>query len=179
MGLVLAACGTGSRGLATDTSSADRPMADEQGSASVTDMSKNAGAGGATFERGASLTPTGALLTWLDAKTRDGEPRLLRLPLVLSRAEVGFSTRGVRLGAASDALSLYANDAALGIGLADHASAIAKTAPTCALWVEGYWRGQREGEYTFDVVKIDGPWEAGPGASPTHVEVALEEETQE
>jgi hypothetical protein len=112
---------------------------------------------GGTFVRGPSVTPGDKLIAWLDAQTVGGEPRLVRLPVVLSKGPSGFSTRGARIGAAAGALEIHCNDAALGIGLADRARQHCKQAPTCAMWLEGYWRGKQDGDYTFDVMKLHAP----------------------
>lgn len=85
------------------------------------------------------LPPAPALLAWLDARRRAGDR--LRLPIVLTRSDLGFSPRRARLGAAADAPALLVDDSALGIALADRARHAAADAPTLALWLEGQWRG--------------------------------------
>lgn len=112
---------------------------------------------GGVFVRGAAITPRDQLIAWLDQQVRDGQPRLLRLPIVLARRGPGFTTAGAKVGTANDALELYVNDTALGIGLADRARTACKGQPVCAMWLEGYWRGEQDGDYTFDVVKVGDP----------------------
>lgn len=93
----------------------------------------------ATFVRGAALTPKDKLVTWLDAQKRGTEPRLLKLPLVLAKRGIGFDISKARLGGAADAVEVFADDTALGVGLADRAASECAGKPTCAFWVEAYW----------------------------------------
>jgi hypothetical protein len=124
------------------------------------------------FVRGAAVRPVDELIAWLDAQTVNGEPRLLRLPIVLHRGDVGFSLRGARIGRDPDAVEIYVNDASLGIGVADRARTLCPIEATCALWLEGYWRREHDGAYRFDVSKIDEQIAALADAS--HVEVESE-----
>lgn len=147
--VMVAACNGGPK------STAPRPPVpvDAQESAAVNKTTPNAG----RFERGPQVTPVEQLIAWLDAQQRDGKPRLVRLPVVLARRGPGFSTVGARIGGASDALTVFVDDAKLGIGLADRARTACKDTPTCALWLEGYWRGQLDGDYTFEVTAVRDP----------------------
>ena len=110
--------------------------------------------GGGTFVRGVAVTPRDQLLVWLGQQVRDGQPRLVRLPFVLRRKGPRFSTSGAKIGGAPDAVEVFLNDAALGIGLADVARTTCKDAETCALWLDGYWKGEEAGAFTFDVMKV-------------------------
>lgn len=124
------------------------------------------------FTRGPGITPADRLIAWLDEQVRDGEPRLVRLPLVLGRGQgPGFSLRGAHIGSAADAVEIRASDSALGIGLADRAATQCGQAPTCAMWVEGYWRGKEDGGYRFDVVYVRDPIAPEAMGSADFVEV--------
>ena len=125
---------------------------------------------GATFEKGASLSPADKLVSWLDGQKLDGKPRLLRLPIVLSRGQMGFDTSKVKVGVGTDALEVYANDAALGEGLADRAETKCGDAAICAFRVEGYWRGKQAAGLQFDVNKAE-PLSADALAGATFAEV--------
>lgn len=124
-----------------------------------------------TFVRGPEVTPTAPLLTWLGAQVRAGKPALVRLPIVLARGPMGFSNVRARVGAAADALAVYADDSKLGIGLADRARTACKDAATCALWLEGYWRGEQDGDLTFEVIRVGDPVSAEALAGALHAEV--------
>jgi len=137
----------------------------QRGSATV-NKKPDAGSG-AAFVRGASLTPAAQFVAWIEKQTLAGQPRLVRLPVVLAKGSVGFSLRGAKIGSAADAVTVYANDAALGVGLGDRARTQCKDKPTCAFLCEGYWRGKQNGDYTFDVNKAE-PIE---GAVVGHAEV--------
>lgn len=101
------------------------------------------------FAGGAALRPVEALRAWLAANAG----RRLRLPVVLGRGAVGFSLRGARIGGEADALKIRCDDCALGIGLADRARQAAGDAASCAVWLEGFWRGDEDDPY-LAVVKV-------------------------
>ena len=144
----------------------DKPT--ENGSGS---MNKTANRGpAATFEKGASLSPADKLVTWLESQKLDGKPRLLRLPIVIARGQLGFDTSKVKIGTGADALDIYVNDAALGEGLADRAETKCGDAPTCAFRVEGYWRGKQAAGLQLDVNKAE-PLSAEALAGATFAEV--------
>jgi hypothetical protein len=126
---------------------------------------------GGSFVRGPSTTPAGPLAAWFERQVGNGEPRLFRMPLVLKQGSVGFSLRGARIGAAADAIEVYVNDAALGIGLADRSARHCKGRQTCAFWVEAYWRGKQEGNFRVDVMRVLSPIESDVVASANYVEV--------
>lgn len=126
----------------------------------------------ATFVKGAPLSPKDGLVTWMDSQLFDGKPRLLRLVIVLPKGQLGYEIDKARVGTATDALVVVANDAALGVGLADRAAdkCDGTDAPTCAFRVEGYWRGKKTAGLQFDVNKAEylAPDQA---AAITHAEV--------
>jgi hypothetical protein len=124
-----------------------------------------------TFVRGPAVIPADKLVVWLDRQQADGKPRLVRLPVVLKRQAVGFSIHGARVGVGPDALEIYCNDAALGIGLADRARSPCTEEPQCAMWLEGYWRGKKDGDYTFDVVRVHAPIAPADLAAADYAEV--------
>jgi hypothetical protein len=126
---------------------------------------------GGSFLRGSAVTPADQLVAWLDQQVRGGEPLRVRLPVVLANDGFGFSTMGARIGGSADAVTIFVNDAALGIGLAQQARKQCQDEPTCAMWLEGYWRGKQDGEYTFEVTRIHGRIAADALAAATHAEV--------
>lgn len=101
------------------------------------------------FVVGSALRPAEGLRAWLAANAG----RRLRLPVVLGRGHVGFLLRGARIGGEADALTIRCDDCALGIGLADRARQAAGDAATCALWLEGFWRGGEDDPF-LAVVKV-------------------------
>lgn len=128
----------------------------------------------ASFERGIALTPSDKLIAWLDGQKRNGQPWLVRIPLMLRRGAVGFELRGARVGTASDALEVLVSDVALGVGLADRARfECAPTANYCGFAAEGYWRGNQEERYQFDVTKAN-YLAIGELANIYHAEVEVE-----
>lgn len=106
------------------------------------------------FDKGADLLPTDKLIAWLDGQKRGEEPRLIRVPLVVPFVDGMFDVSKARLGAAEGALEVYANDTALGVGLADRAQQKCGQ-EACAFLVEGYWRGQQAGAYELEVNKAE------------------------
>jgi hypothetical protein len=111
------------------------------------------------FVRGPSVSDSAAVLAWL--ADRQAEQRRLRLPVVLVRGDVGFNLRDARIGG-RELLKIRCDDSALGVGLDDRAQQVCRDAASCALWLEGFWRG---GEArVFAVVKV--------GASVTDAELA-------
>lgn len=122
------------------------------------------------FVVGSALRPAEGLRAWLAANAG----RRLRLPVVLGRGHVGFSLRGARIGGEADALTIRCDDCALGIGLADRARQAAGDAATCALWLEGFWRGGEDDPF-LAVVKVGeriGPDELA--AAGAEIEVGAE-----
>lgn len=143
------------------------------GSGSSTVMKTPGSGSAATFVKGSALSPSKDLLEWLGKQKVNGQPRLLRLPLVLTKGPTGFDVSKARLGNGADALVVYANDASLGVGLAMRANQACKDsgATTCAFWVEGYWNEKSlAGGPELDVKKAE-PLAAGDLASATHAEV--------
>jgi len=159
--MVIVACSTPKRGgepNGTGSATMDKTMKRDGGTSTV-------------FVRGVAVVPVDKLVAWLDAQKLDGKPRLLRFPIVLSKASGEFDISSARLGADPAALVVYANDAALGNGLADRAISACKGREICAFWVEGYWQGKQELGYQVDVMRVQatiGPEEL---ASATQVEV--------
>lgn len=123
------------------------------------------------FVRGPSVHPASKLAAWFDGHIRRRDGRQLRVPLVLKRGDVGFSLRGARIGAAADAIEVYANDSALGIGLADRARTHCKGRPTCAVWVEGKIARDEEGQSRFDVMRVSAPIKPHALAAANYIEV--------
>jgi len=139
--LLLAGCGK--------TATVDKP-----GGNGSMNKTPNKGSG-AVFVQGPALVPKDKLVEWLDAQKLDGKPRLVRLPIVLPKGQLGYDISKARIGGAADALEIYANDSALGVGLADRAADQCDDAPTCAFRVEGYWRGKQLAGLQFDVNKAE------------------------
>ena len=92
---------------------------------------------GGTFVQGAALSPGDKLVAWLDGQKLGGEGKLLRLPVVLAKGQVGFQLRGAKLGTAGDAVTVDLDDTALGIGLGNRARKCAQDG-VCAFLIEGY-----------------------------------------
>jgi hypothetical protein len=154
--LLIASCGKGA--------TVDKPSGNGS-------MNKTSNKGsGATFERGAALSPPDTLVAWLDSQKRGSEPRLVRLQVVLSRGQVGFDISKAKVGGGADALEIYVNDAGMGVGLGDRADDLCGAAETCAFRVEGYWRGKQTGGLQLDVNKAE-PLDAAALAAATHAEV--------
>lgn len=109
---------------------------------------------GSSFDGGQPLTPADALVTWLDAQKRGDAPQLLKLPVVLAKGPMGYGTANAKLGDAPDALTVFLDDTALGIGIADKARAC-KDKPSCAMLVEAYWVGKgMAGDLELRVMRI-------------------------
>lgn len=98
-----------------------------------------------TFVRGPSAAPASTLIAWFDREARRGQPRMVRLPLILHQGTANFWLRGARIGDQSDAIEVYPNDGALGIGLSDRAMSRCRGKNMCAFWVDAYWRGKPGG----------------------------------
>src|SRR5688572_12206855 len=87
-------------------------------------MNKTMGSGSgsqAAFVKGAALTPSNKLVEWMDSQKRGSDARLLRLVVVVPKHMGVFDISKAKLGTSADALEVYANDSALGVGLADRA----------------------------------------------------------
>ncbi|MCX5743475.1 MAG: hypothetical protein NT062_13360 [Proteobacteria bacterium] len=111
--------------------------------------------GANTFTRGAPVSPAAALQSWLDTQKHDGEPKLLRLPIVLAKGAMGFGTANAKIGTGADVLTVFLDDSALGVGIADKVRACNQH-PTCAMIVEGYWQGKgMGGDLEVKVMKAD------------------------
>jgi hypothetical protein len=120
------------------------------------------------WQRGPALTSSPQeLLAWFEAQTDDGHARLTRVPVVLHKHAIGWSTTGALIGA----LEVHLTDAALGIGLAMRALACAED--RCAFLVEGWWRGAVDGAYEFEIGHASATaMTAAAYEAITHVEVA-------
>lgn len=148
------------------------PPTNGSGSTTVDKTMKPDGGGSATtFEKATPVVPTEQLIAWLEGQKLDGKARLLRFPIVLTKGAAKFDTSKARLGADPAALVVYANDSALGNGLADRAMSACKGQPTCAFWVEGYWRGKQDLGYQVDVMKVQSTIAPGDLAGANHVQV--------
>ncbi|MBA3542522.1 MAG: hypothetical protein H0T79_23100 [Deltaproteobacteria bacterium] len=124
-----------------------------------------------TFARGITVSSASTVLAWLESQTRGGEPRLVRIPVLLGTGMSGFSNTNCKLGTAPDALTIVLDDAALGVGIADKARSC-KGQPQCAMWLEGYWQGKDElGDYAFRVMKIHSIIDAKDLPAANYVEV--------
>ncbi len=119
------------------------------------------------WERGPALTSSAnELVAWFEAHAHSGEPRMTRVPIVLSKGVTGWSTNGVKIGATR----VHIHDAALGIGIATRARAC--TEATCGFLVEGWWRGAVDGTYEYEIRRASATSiTAAEVAAITHVEV--------
>jgi hypothetical protein len=129
------------------------------------------------FVRGPSVKPSFVLKAWFENQMFVRDARQVRVPLVLQRGTVGFSLRGARIGAALDALEVYANDSALGIGLDDRARTHCKASATCAFWAEGRMGREVDGSLRFDVLRVASPIEPPALAAADFVEIEVAEES--
>ena len=145
----LAACASDSASSKNQTPTTSGPAGGSGSAVSTMKPGNLKPTGGGTFVKGAALTPAKELVAWFEAQQRDGQPRLTRVPIVLKRGDVGFSSRGARIGGSPDALEVFVSDAALGIGIADRARKC--TGDTCPFLVEGYWRGDEDGAYHYEI----------------------------
>ena len=156
MALMITSCGKGA--------TVDKPSGNGS-------MNKTSNKGsGAAFDRGAALSSPDKLVAWLDSQKRGDEPRLVRLPIVLSRGQVGFDISKAKVGGGANALEIYVNDSSMGVGLADRADDKCGDAETCAFRIEGYWRGKQTGGLQFDANKAE-LLTADALAAATHAEV--------
>jgi hypothetical protein len=107
------------------------------------------------------------LVAWFEDQKRNGEPRMTRVPIVLSRGDAGFSTRGVKIGA----IEVHVTDSALGQGIAMRAMKCKDA--TCPFIVEGFWRGKEaDGGYHYEIRNAPKqPATADELAAFTHAEV--------
>jgi len=163
---LLVAC-TGGR-AAKDPSVTGGGSAAESGSGSMAQQMKpGAPRPSVSWTKGPAVTsPPNDLVAWFAAQQRNGEPRMTRVPIVLSQGDAGWSNRGVKIGA----LEVYISDAALGQSIAMRAMKCQDA--TCAFIVEGFWRGQQETGYHYEVRNAPKrPATADELAAFTHVEV--------
>jgi len=128
-------------------------------------MEKKPGQSSGTFVQGAALSPGDKLVAWLEAQKIGSEAKLVRVPVVLAKAQVGWGLSGAKLGTAGDAATVDLDDTALGIGIGQKARKC-KEAP-CAFLVEGYWAGGNK----LRVVKAGEPLAADELAKLAHAEV--------
>lgn len=124
------------------------------------------------FVRGPAVQPKTEFIAWLEGHILNAGRRHIRVPLVLKQGQVGFSLQGARIGSAADAIEVYADDSALGIGLANHALTQCKGRKTCAFWVEGRLAWEEGGAFRLDVMKFNSAIapEALPAADYIEVE---------
>lgn len=97
------------------------------------------------YVRGAAVVDRDALLAWLST-----QERRVRVPAVIARGQVGFTGRGAKIGA----LAVDITDYALGVPLSERCRQRAGDAETCAVWLEGRWKGEQEGRFVFEVVHV-------------------------
>ncbi len=140
-----------------------------------------------SFVPGPPLSPSGPLLTWLQA--HGGEPRkLLRLPVVVTFSNPGrFAIGRAWIGGApadappADAVELRLDDTGLKVSLVEHVRARCADdeAMSCALWLDGLWGPRVAGDpFGGGALPGAGParWpfavvEAGDVVDPAHVMV--------
>ncbi|MEJ7601058.1 MAG: hypothetical protein WKG01_24355 [Kofleriaceae bacterium] len=148
-----------------------RPPSGSAGETGSGSMMKTPGsAANGAFVQGAALSPGDQLAAWLDAQKLGNEGKLLRLPVVLAKGQVGFQLRGAKLGTGADALTVDLDDTALGIGLGNRARKCSLDG-VCAFLVEGYWQGKQGDAYKLRVVKAGEPLAADELGKLGHAEV--------
>lgn len=106
------------------------------------------------------------LVTWFEGQQRGGEPRMTRVPIVMTKGDAGWSTSGVAIGS----LSVRIVDTALGMGMAMRAQRCSEA--TCGFVVEGFWRGKVDGSYEYEIRNAPkSPATAEQLAAVSHLEV--------
>lgn len=127
------------------------------------------------WTKGVAVTPTDQLLTWLDAQKRDGEALLIKVPVVVGKGfGPGFDISNSKIGE----LEVVLDDTALGVGVADKAMSFCRGKDSCAMWLEGYWKGKgapgafNPNDYEFKVTKIVEQIADLASANETFVETA-------
>lgn len=158
---------TGGSSAAGGPSITGGSSADTGSAAMAQQMKPGAPKPSVNWTKGPAVTsPANDLLAWFAAQQRNGAPRMTRVPIVLSQGDAGWSNRGVKIGA----LEVYISDAALGQSIAMRAMKCQD--PTCAFIVEGFWRGQQETGYHYEVRNAPKrPATADELAAFTHLEV--------
>jgi hypothetical protein len=123
------------------------------GSGAEVTQTKKPGASKPTVNwvKGPALSaPAAELIAWFAAQQRNGEPRMTRVALVLHREKMGSTVGGfTNLGATIGPIAVNASDGALGISLKMRAQGC--SGETCAFIVQGFWRGQNERGYQYEV----------------------------
>jgi hypothetical protein len=139
----------------------------EAGSGSMAEMKPGTPKPSVTWVKGPALTSSASdLIAWLDAQKRGTEPRMTRVLIVMTKGKTGWSTHGVKLGA----VEVHIIDSALGSSMAMRA--LRCTTPTCSFIVEGFWKGQSEGGYQYEIRNASKtPATAEEVAAFTHAEV--------
>lgn len=92
-----------------------------------------------TWTPGPALRPQSTLVAWLDSL---GPKRLVRLPVIVRFREDKLGLEGGRAGD----LELALNDSGLGVSLMDHARQASPERSSCAMHLEGHWRGMKDGK---------------------------------
>ena len=135
--------------------------------------------------QGASLSPSDALLSWLEANAKRGDGyALMRLPVVLRIRPDRLGLSGAHIGtepgaAPAGAIELDLTDTALSVGVWERVRQSAeRDQDSVVLWLEGYWRallpmpalpGLNVGPklYPFDVRGVTGA--VDPSASHLYI----------
>jgi len=148
----------------------NNPKADE---ANVTPTSP--AKGNIEMTQGRAINPSSALIDWLNNNaSRDGNPVLLRLPVVVRFRSDKLGIAGAHIGttggaAPAGAVELRLTDTALSVGLWDRLQKDCNLqADSCVRWLEGYWQdlmptptlaGLEEPSkpHPFDVRNLGGP----------------------
>jgi len=99
------------------------------------------------MSKGIDITPSRTLVDWLESNaSRDGNPVLLRLPVVVRFRSDKLGISGAHIGTAAGpapagGIELRLIDTALSVGLWDRLQKDCNLEDdSCALWLEGYWR---------------------------------------
>lgn len=154
---LVAACGKG----------AQKPVAEPGSDSMAQQMKPGAPKSSAAWTQGPAVASSESdLVAWFESQKRNGEPRMTRVPIVMKKADGGWSTNGVGLGP----LSVRIVDSALGMGMAMRAQKCSDA--TCPFVVEGFWRGKVDGSYEFEIRNAPkSPATPEQLAAATHVEV--------
>lgn len=92
-----------------------------------------------TPSRGPAIVPSSALHAWLD----DHNGTMIRLPVVVEAEVLGLGASWIGTSTAdptADAIRLFLDDSAMGIGVSDHLRTLCGQPPVrCVVWLDGFW----------------------------------------
>jgi hypothetical protein len=155
------------------TAPAPAPVTPPPDAREVTPPPEDAMSTSSSFQPGPALSPSAALLAWLQASAAGGDRKLLRLPVVINFANPGRFSFGVCWigtepakpggGPPDDAVLIKPDSSGMSVSLVDQVKQkCGDKVMSCALWLDGLWGPLVEG----------GP-QAPPAAGPTRWPFAI------